>query len=376
MKSRTSLLREFEQIVSLPEGEIISRLPRDSLPIGYFCPYVPEELLHAAGALPFRLMGNTVRLTHGQTHLPPNCCHLVKASLESLLRGELNFLKGVVFSHTCDAMQGLSDIWAFQRCLPLHFDFMMPTNLATDRARPYLKAEIERLKAFLEEEIREIPADRLRASIHLFNEIREKIRTLYRLRRKSPHSLSGTALAQLIRAGYVMDRRLYLERLTDLLREYPEEEEPGVEALPLYLTGNMVHHPAHFTIIEEAGASIVYDHLCGGGRFLRLMTREDLEPVDALTERYLSSFLCPTKHSGAEAHREVLLHEVEETGAKGVVFLFYKYCESHYFDYPDLKNALEARGIPTILLEVDDPATSHGQMKTRIQAFVEMLSQL
>jgi benzoyl-CoA reductase/2-hydroxyglutaryl-CoA dehydratase subunit BcrC/BadD/HgdB len=73
---------------------------------------------------------------------------------------------------------------------------------------------------------------------------------------------------------------------------------------------------------------------------------------------------------------EILLKEVQESGARGVIFLLYKYCETHYFDYPDLKSALESKGIPTLLLEVEDPSYAWEQLKIRIQAFVEMLSPL
>ena len=85
-------------------------------------------------------------------------------------------------------------------------------------------------------------------------------------------------------------------------------------------------------------------------------------------------FLCPTKYKGVHAHAETLLKEVQKSGAKGVIFLLYKYCETHFFDYPDLKQALESKGIPTLLLEVEDPSYSIGQLKIRVQAFVEMLS--
>ncbi len=136
----------------------------------------------------------------------------------------------------------------------------------------------------------------------------------------------------------------------------------------------MTHSASYFSIIEEAGARVVYDDLCSGARFLRLMVREDIDPIEALTERYFTSFLCPTKHKGAHAHVETLLKEVEKSGAKGVIFLLYKYCEAHFFDYPDLKSALESKGIQTLLLEVEDPSYSIGQLKIRIQAFVEMLT--
>lgn len=373
MENKPSLIREFERVASLEYKDIAFQLPGDCTPIGFFCPYVPEEMLHAAGAFPLRLMGTPIRMSHVQAHLPPNCCHLVKSSFESLLRGELDFLKGIVFSHTCDAMQGLSDIWAFQKRLPLQFDFMTPSNLSSERSRPYLKAEIERFKTFLDANVREITPQDLKASIHLFNQIREKTQTLYQLRRKWPGWISGSDFAQIIRAGYMMDRSRYLNLLGQLLETIPEKSEDHEHPIPVFLTGNMTHSPSYFSMMEEAGAFIVSDNLCSGARFLRLMTREDIDPIDALTERYFSSFLCPAKHSGVQAHTETLIKEVEEAGARGVIFLFYKYCEPHYFDHPDLKRALEDRGIPSLLLEVDDPATSQGQLKIRIQAFIEML---
>lgn len=117
MDKETSLLKilkQFETITSEGYREIASSLPKDRVPIGFFCPYVPEELIHAAGALPFRLMGTAIKMSHVQAHLPANCCHLVKSSLESLLQGDLDFLKGIIFSHTCDAMQGLAHIWLFR----------------------------------------------------------------------------------------------------------------------------------------------------------------------------------------------------------------------------------------------------------------------
>ncbi len=376
MEKKIDLLKEFERVASLDYKELGDQIPKNRIPIGFFCPYVPEEMLDAAGALPLRLMDIPIQMAHVQAHLPSNCCHLAKSSLESLLRGELDFLKGMIFSHTCDTMQGLSDIWAFQNHHLLQFNFMMPTHLSSDHARPYLKAEIERLKAFLSQQFRSITTQNLRESIHFFNQRREKIRTLYQMRRKHPGWMSGYHFASIIRAGHLMECTRYLDLLTQLLEEVPEREEQLRTRVPIFLSGNLTHSPSYFSMIEETGAWVVSDDLCSGARFLRLKTREDLDPMDALTERYFSSCLCPTKHGGANVRLETLIQEVEQAEARGVIFLFYKYCEPHYFDHPDLKKALEAKGIPSLLLEVDDPATSQAQLKIRIQAFVEMLSPL
>lgn len=377
MDKETSLLKilkEFETLSSRGYPDIASHLPGDRNPIGFFCPYVPEELIHAAGAFPLRLMGTPVKISHAQAHLPPACCHLIKSSFESFLHGELDFLKGVIFCHTCDSMQGLSDIWAHQERLSLHFNLMIPSDLECQPSRTYLRAEIERFKDFLESHSEKISSQTLRDSIELFNRIREKLAEVYRRRQNCPAPLFGSHLAQIIRAGYLIDRDRYLELLQELLNALPEKSEDDSNSVPIYLTGNMTHSASYFSIIEEAGARVVYDDLCSGARFLRLMVREDIDPIEALTERYFTSFLCPTKHKGAHAHVETLLKEVEKSGVKGVIFLLYKYCEAHFFDYPDLKSALESKGIQTLLLEVEDPSYSIGQLKIRIQAFVEMLT--
>ena len=372
--SLIKVFKEFEIIASSGYPEIASHLPKDRAPIGFFCPFVPEELIHAAGALPFRLMGTPIKMSHVQAHLPPNCCHLVKSSLESLLQGELPFLKGIVFSHTCDVMQGLADIWALQGRIPLQFNLMMPSRLDSELPRTFLKAEIDRFKKFLESNVGGITPQSLKASIHLFNEIRRKLKEIYNHRPKWPTQISGSDFARMIRAGYLMDRQRYLQLLDDLLKALPEKTGEGGNLVPVFLAGNMTHSDSYFSLIEEAGAIIVQDDLCSGMRFLRLMVPEDVDPIEGLTDRYLTSFLCPTKYKGIHAHAETLLAEVQNSGAKGVIFLLYKYCETHFFDYPDLKQALESKGIPTLLLEVEDPSYSIEQLKVRVQAFVEMLS--
>jgi len=373
--SLSKVRKEIETVTSLGYKEMNSYFPKDCNVIGFFCPYVPEELIHAAGALPFRLMGAPIKMSHVQAHLPPNCCHLVKSSLESLLQGELDFLKGIIFSHSCDSMQGLSDIWALQGRLPIHFNLMIPANLDSEHSRPFLEAEMGRFKEFLQSHLGKITSERIKASIELFNRIREKLGEIY-ARRKWIAELPGGYFAQIIRAGYLMDRVRYLELLEELLDALPEKTENRNGLVPIYLTGNMTHSPSYFSLIEEAGARVVQDDLCSGARTLRLTVPESLDPLEALTQRYFTSFFCPTKHLGCRVHMETLLEDVQKSGARGVIFLLYKYCEAHYFDYPDLKAALESKGIPTLLLDVEDPSYSVGQLKIRIQAFVEMLSPL
>jgi benzoyl-CoA reductase/2-hydroxyglutaryl-CoA dehydratase subunit BcrC/BadD/HgdB len=270
-------------------------------------------------------------------------------------------------------MKGLSDIWARQGIVPSHFNLMIPTQLDSKFARPYLRAEMERFKDFLEATVGKISPRTLKDSIRLFNRIRKRLGEIYRLRKTAIAHISGDYFARIIRAGYLMDRTRYLELLEGLVAGLSGQTAGGDSLVPIYLTGNMAHADTYFSLIEEAGAVVVQDDLCSGARTFRLMVAEDRDPLKALTERYFQSYFCPTKYLGPQAHIDSLLKEVKDAGAQGVIFLLYKYCEACLFDYPDLKAALDAKGIPTLLLEVEDPFQSKEQLKIRIQAFAEML---
>lgn len=372
--SLTDLLQEVGQITSRGWPEIASRIPAGRVPVGYFCPYVPEELLWAAGAFPVRLMDMPVKISHAQAHLPAYCCHLVKSSLENYLRGDLDFLRGIVFSQSCDTMKGLADIWAIDARFSFQFNLMVPSRLNSSLARDYFRIELERLKAALEKELGPILDGNLKEAIHLFNQIRERLRTLYARLRDNGGYISGKELAQIVRAGYLMDREQYLRLLTRFLDSWPGQAEEKTPGVPLYLSGNIAHSGGWFSLIDEAGGRIVGDDLCSGARTLRLMVHEENDPLDALVDRYFTTFFCPTKHQGIQDHQELLSKEVRESGARGVVFIFYKYCESFFFDYPDLKKSLDAAGYSSLLLEIEDPSQSKEQVKIRLQAFVEMLS--
>ena len=350
-------------------------LPPDRPPVGYFCPFVPEEFIWAAGGHPFRLIDTPVKISQAQAHLPAYCCHPVKAYLQNLLQGDLDFIRGVVFSHSCDAYKGLSEIWARQKTsAAFQLNLMIPTRLDTDLARTFLKTELTRFRQDLGKNLKPITDEALWEAIRLFREIREGLHRLYQLRLDQPGALSGEFLARIIRAGFWLDRERYLNLLGEVTAAIPEASPRTDEPVPIYLTGNMVHEPYWFSVIEESGGRIVWDDLCSGARTFRLDAPDQDDPLEALTERYFSRFFCPTKYYGPLARQETLFQEVQASGAAGVIFLLYKYCEPHFFDYPDLQQFLGDHGIPSLLLEIEDPAQAREQNKLRIQAFLEMLA--
>ncbi len=364
---------EIEAFTSRDYRDLGAALPANRPAIGTFCPFVPEEMILAAGGQPFRLVDTPVKINQAQAFLPAYCCHPVKSYLQHLLAGDLDFLKGVVFSHSCDAHKGLSEIWIRQGRLPFHYNLMIPTRLDSPLARTFLRAEFDCFRTELEKHLGPISDANIKKALALSKAIRDQLTGLYTLRLNYGHELPADFFARLIQAGFWMDREAYLRLLNALTEALPETPESGTRPIPVFVIGNMNHEPYWQTLIEDSGAQIVWDDLCSGARTFRLKSSDFDDPLDTLTDRYFSNFFCPTKYYGPQARQETLAQEVKSSGAQGVIFLLYKYCEPHFFDYPDLKTFFEAQGIPTLLLEVEDPSQSREQNRIRIQAFVEML---
>ena len=86
--------------------------------IGYYCTYVPEEVIHAAGMLPYRMRATGSTGTElGDVYSSHLSCSFVRHSLDQAMRGEYNFLDGLVALFSCDHIRRL-----FRRQPEVDFD--------------------------------------------------------------------------------------------------------------------------------------------------------------------------------------------------------------------------------------------------------------
>ncbi len=356
--------------------------------VGTFCSYAPEEFIVAAGAHPFRIFGTEEKIRLAEAHLQSYCCSLVRGALEDALGGRLAFLDGVVFPHTCDTIQRLSDIWRLNVGGCFHLDLVLPAKLDTESARLYL---VEVLRRFREELGKKLGAkisdDDLKGAIVLSNRIRGALTRIYELKCDRPEIMKGSDLHALVRCAMIMDRvrvASLLEEIAAVLETKAKRQAgagPGMGEAALsgplkkrlILSGGVCNHPDIYTIIEEAGGAVVGDDLCTGARYFSGLIDETAEPVAAIAERYRERIVCPAKHRGLTDRADHLVRLAREKRAQGVVFFFLKFCDPHAFDYPYLKEALDKAGIASMVIEVEDRLPADGQLRTRFETFVEMI---
>lgn len=127
-----------------------------------------------------------------------------------------------------------------------------------------------------------------------------------------------------------------------------------------------------YRVIEEAGGSVVDDLLDIGGRYFAGSVSLKDDPVAAMADRLLSLLPTPAKHNPVNRRGKYLIDRVTRHRADGVIFARQKFCDPHGFDYVQLKYALDRAKIPNLLVETEQ-STQLGQMRTRIEAFLEMI---
>jgi bcr-type benzoyl-CoA reductase subunit C len=346
---------------------------------GYLCPYAPLELLHAAGFAPVRLMQLSGPVVLANAHLPSFACALVRTVTERMLSGELDFLDGVLFVHTCDTMQCAADIWRMAKPRFRVLNFSLPSVLhpasfagsvlSQPSAHDYVLAELRGLASALQSAFGAgITEPALRASIALYNEQRRLLASLYEHRQQ----VTVDWLWSLTLAGMVMPVEEHIAVLRAALHQ-PEEDTAGPPQGPaVILVGAVLDNLAIPHLITELGGQVVGDDLCTGSRYFDTLADEQEEPYASLAKRYLQRPPCPAKHDEARPRAQRLLELVHSSRAQGVIFVLPKFCDPHAFDYVPLAKALADASVPHLLIETDITVPA-GQLRTRVQAFLEML---
>ena len=349
---------------------------RGGLVFGWLCTYVPEEIMHAAGALPVRITGHNqeTELEDGSAYLYVNNCSFSRSCLQMGLRGEYDFLDGVVGGSTCDGARRLFDLWRHYIGTPFHHVLSVPRK-STAEAHALYYQQVVRFKEHLEEFLGiQITDEKLLHSIHVFNESRALLKSLYELRKADNPPITGAETMEVVNASFRMPKELFNEHLKDLLRDLRASGHSNSSRARLMVTGSVLTNPEFIKSIENQGALVVAEDLCTGTRYWSdpVVTNENETPLQAISRRYLSKLPCARMFPSDERFRRIL-DLARSFKVDGVVSEIIRYCVSYAHDLPLLTDRLRAQGLPILALDVEYGTSGSGQIQTRVQAFLEML---
>lgn len=373
----TKALDYFNSVTANPGREAIQwKKEVGGKVFGFMLPDVPEELIHAAGFLPFGIYGGDKNISLSDAHLQFWICTYCRSSFALALGGELDFLDGLMIPHKCDTTRMMMGIWEHNKPLSYMESFRPPRQIERSSARTYLMGELKRLKAKLEEYSgKEITTDVLQRSIKLYNSNRALLRKLFEMHREAPSLLSNRELYNIVKASMIIPREKLNTMLTQLINELtPQLAKTDKQKIKIFISGTFLEPLEIADYIEESGGVIVGDDLKNGSRYFYADVPEEGDLLENLLSRQLNAMPSASFDNTNNLRSEFLLNEVRTKKADGILLLHLKYCEPENYDYFDMKNAMEGAGIPVLKFETEFGETSLGQLRTRVQAFVEMLS--
>jgi benzoyl-CoA reductase/2-hydroxyglutaryl-CoA dehydratase subunit BcrC/BadD/HgdB len=340
--------------------------------LGYFCTYSPIELVHAAGFLPIRIMGGRGTVSAADLVSPAFVCPYIRRALEKGLRHEYDFLSGIIQGYTCDVACGVTKIWEQNIGGELFHTIPLPYN-DNPEARLFFRAALRELIGKMQAIGGRFNDASLQKSLELYKEIREIALELYNMRYDRRMPLTASQFHSVVLAGFYVPPEEYRCMISELLSEIRNAPSPDIgDSVPIVVSGSLVEEPGVLDLLEDSGGKVVADDLCTGLRNFQPPSGQGGDPIERLIDRYMNRLPCPAR-SRAEDRAVVLTRLIERSGARGVVFLFQKFCTPHLADHPFIQAELKKKGIPSTMIEMDEAGINEGQVRTRFEAFFEML---
>ena len=350
--------------------------------VGYLCTFIPDEIITAFGMIPYRIQGSQRDpIDQADAYIEPMACPFARSCFNLALEGRYDFLDGFVAPHSCDTIERMYHIWRHNKPSPYNHLMNVPHMLGPGSTAFYRDELAYFIKTLEDWSGRKLDPEKLRDAVRLYNRRRALLRELYELRKSDPPLVSGGEITRALVAGMGIPGAEHIELLEGYINEIKARPAPKGEQLPrIFIWGNEIDDDAFISLIEESGAQVVMDDLCTGTRFFWDDVPETADPLDGIAERYLA-IRCPRSNIPQEGTRERELENryghirrfISDWGADGAIFYIVRYCDTCELEGPDLREYLNGLDIPVLMIEDDYSTSTIGQLRTRVQAFLEML---
>ena len=348
--------------------------------IGTFCNFVPEELIIAADAIPIRLVcGSQEPILPAEEVLPRNFCPLIKSSYGFTLTGFPHFdlADVIIVPTTCDGKKKLSEMlsevkptWVLE----------VPHTTETPQARELWLKELKLLKKQLEVLTgNKITGKKLKAAVQLFNKKRAATRRLYNIRSGQTPKIWGRDALMVTNLGLYDDPVRWTERVNKLCDELEARTQPVAppDAPRIMLTGSPIVMPTWKipVLIEESGGIIVVDDVCTGSKGLwdpvEVSHFTMIDMLIGLADKYLMN-TCPC-FTPNTARMDRIFALAQDFHVNGALYHVLQACHLYGMEQLRVERALSELDIPVLNIETDYSQEDVEQIRTRVEAFIEMI---
>lgn len=351
--------------------------------VGMYCVFAPQELIIAAGALAFGLCATKEEaIPDGEKALPRNFCPLIKSSYGMAVTDKCPYFLHsdlVIGETTCDGKKKMFELMA--KFKQVHV-MRLPTSYVEPAAKAYWLREVEKLKEVLEQELEtKITDEGLRLAIRKLNKERRLMQQLGAFMRHDPVPVSGMDMLKLMWGrNFVLDRDDFAAQIQDMIDIIGDKLAAGEAAFPkgakrIVVTGvpTGVGADKVIDIIEECGAAVVYMENCSGMKQFVKLIDETKPPLEAIAEKYL---MTPCSCMSPNPLRlEQFDSIIDDYQVDGVVDIIWQGCHTYNVESRVLRDYLQKKhNTPLLRIETDFSQGDREQIRTRVQAFLEMLA--
>lgn len=350
--------------------------------VGCLCSYSPTELILAANAIPVGLCGSTQEpIAKAEEILSADQCPKVKATFGRAIGGTCPLFPladCIISETTCDGRKKMYEL--LERYVPMQV-MDLPQKPEEPAAFDHWLSEVEKAKCFLEKQLGVIITDEdLARGIRMMNEQRKLMTRIHYSRKQSPSPISGLDFANITsKLNYYVDHEDYLNLLSAFAQELEERNAKnihasGVEGPRILWTGlgNSLGCNKVLRLVEESGGIVVCSEGCGGVTRTEDLADETLPPLEAIAQRYLRvTCACMTPNTQRFEDLERLCADFD---IDGVIDLAWQFCQPFEIESYRVRELVRDKlGLPFLHVTTDYSAQDEGQLKVRIEGFMEQI---
>jgi len=343
--------------------------------VGFLCCYVPEEILYAADILPYRLRApRCTDTTSADMYMSHLNCSFARSCVQFVLDGRYDFLDGIVLTDSCDHIRRLYDIFraaGFDRFL----HFISVPHKITEYSIALYQEDLVTFRESIEKAFGvEVTDASLKNAIEVYNETRSLLRKLYELREADNPPLTGGETLNVVLAATMMPREQYNTLLRQLLEELKGKEgATGYRARLLVAGSGGCDDPDYYQVMEDLGGIVVADALCFGARYFWEPVEQTDDLLSDLARAYLSRPACAKMADQVVERIDFIKKMAKDFSVDGVIYHRLRYCDLWAGQLLLLRDQLNKSDIPMLELEREYTLGATGQLRTRLQAFLERL---
>jgi len=380
----------FDFVMSEVHGlrikEIMDARDAGRIVVGSYCTFVPEEIILALDGVSVGLCAGAEWATDAaERFVPRNTCALIKSAFGFAADKVCPYLAAstlVVGENTCD---GKKKGWErFAELVPALHVIDLPQRRSAE-GRALLRMEYRRFAdRLMELSGRRLTVENLRAAIGTVNAKRAAIQRLDRLRCADPAPISGLDVLLANQVYFYDDPVRFTGAVNAICDELEGRVAAGqgvapqgaprlvVSGCPMAVPNWKVH-----AIVEGAGAVVVGDESCVGARGTQGFTAGGADTVEGLMEAIVERYLgidCAI-YSPNPTRMEHLRAIAGDAGADGVLLYALQFCTPYQMEAHAMEPVLEKEAMPVLRIDTDYSSADLGQLRTRIEAFLERVGQ-